>query len=126
MDDRRGAARWELVLPVRYLIHPSYKEGYGHTRNLSTMGAQLENVERHASGDVIDLMFSTGEGSENSIRVEGRVVWQVPAADSYQECNFLTGIEFTKIQDRFKKKILDYVMETKPEQVRARWWGDWK
>lgn len=124
MDNRRGATRWEIVLPVRYLNHPGHKEGYAHTRDLSTRGALLESVERHASGDKIDLMFRTGEGPENNIRAEARVVWQAPARDSYQECNFLTGIEFTKIRDSFKQKILDYVIDTKPEQASERWWGD--
>jgi len=123
MENRREATRWEIVLPVRCLSHPSHREGYAHTRDLSTRGAKLETIERHSSGDKMDLMFQTGEGQDNNICLEARVVWQAPALDSFQECNFLTGIEFTKIRDSFKQKILDYVMETKPEQVRARWWG---
>jgi len=106
------------------LNHPSHKEGYAHTRDLSTRGALLESIERHTSGDKIDMMFQTGEGLENNVSVEAKVVWQAPALDSFQECNFLTGIEFTKIRDSFKQKILDYVIDTKPEQVRKRWWGN--
>jgi len=126
MDERRGVARWEIVLPVRYLNHPSHKEGYAHTRDLSTRGAQLETVERHAPGDKIELMAQTGEGEKNTICLEARVVWQAPAVDSFQEYNFLTGIEFTKIRDCFRQKILDYIIDTKPEQVKERWWGDSK
>jgi len=124
MDERRGATRWEIVLPVDYLNFPSHKEGHAHTRDLSTRGAQLETVEKHGFGDKVDVMFHTGDGMENNVRVEAKVVWQRPAIDSFQECNFLTGIEFTKIRDCFKQKILDYVIETKPEQASKRWWSD--
>ncbi len=124
MDERRGATRWEIALPVRYLSQPGPREGYTHTRDLSMRGAQLESVERHMSGDRIDLMFQVGEEADSNVRVEARVVWQAPALDYNQEHNFLTGIEFTKIRDCFKEKILDYVIDTKPEQVRRRWWSD--
>ncbi|MGE5280297.1 MAG: PilZ domain-containing protein [Deltaproteobacteria bacterium] len=123
MEERREATRWEIVLPVDYLSHPEHKEGHAHTLDMSTRGAQLETLERHQSGDRIDVMFHTGEGMENNVCAEARVIWQRPAPDSLQECNYLTGIEFTKIRDCFKQKILDYVIDTKPEQVHKRWWG---
>ena len=126
MDERRGATRWEIVLPVDYLNLPSHKEGHAHTRDLSTRGAKLETIERHEMGDKVDVMFQTGEGKESKVCAEARVVWQRPAVDSFQECNFLTGIEFTKIRDSFKQRILDYVIDTKPEQVQKRWWGSSK
>ena len=120
MDERRNAVRWNVFMPVRYLDLPDHKEGYAHTKDLSMKGAQIETVERHKVGDVVDMMLDL-PGAQGSMCVEAAVVWQRPSC-SYEECNYLTGLEFRKIRDCHKQAILDFVIDSKPDQVQSRWW----
>ncbi len=122
MIDRRGAIRWDVVLPVRYMGLPSHKEGAARTTDLSLTGACIETVEKHKPGDRLDLMFDVPGTLKGMVCVEADVVWQSGSCRSDQECNYMTGVTFKKIRDCHKQCILDYVIDNKPEQVRQRWW----
>lgn len=122
MDERRGATRWSVCLPVRYLDLPSHKEGSARTKDLSTVGAQVETVEKHKPGDRVDLMLDLPGNATGRVCIEANVIWQANQAASEEGCNYLTGLEFKRVRDCHKQTILDYVIDNKPEQVRSRWW----
>ncbi len=122
MEEKRSAMRWSVVLPVRYLGITTHKEGLAKTRDLSTTGVRLLMVEKHDPGDRLEMMLDMPESSNGSVCADADVVWQQESSDLKEECNYLTGLVFRKIRDCDKQRILDYVIDNHPQQIRPRWW----
>jgi c-di-GMP-binding flagellar brake protein YcgR len=106
---------------MRYLSLAKHNEGSGRTRDLSTRGAQVEMVERHATGDRLEIILDLPDSSQG-ICIDADVVWQSKSECVEEECNYKTGLVFKRIRDCHKQEILDYVIDRHPEQSRARWW----
>jgi hypothetical protein len=122
MEEKRKAVRWNIVLPVRYLGISTHREGTAKTRDLSTIGARLEMVEKHKPGDRLEIMLEIPDSNNGSVCAEADVVWQQGSLQLGEECNYLTGLVFRKIRDCHKQCILDYVVDNRPQQIRQRWW----
>ena len=122
MNEQRNATRWNVVLPVRYKGITTSKEGAARTRDLSTQGVRLEMVERHNPGDRMDMLLEIPGSRSGSVCVEADVVWQKAVADLQEECNYLTGLVFSRIRDCHKQSILDYIIDNHPDQHRQKWW----
>lgn len=121
MDERRNSIRWNIALPIRYIGCLKHNEGFAHTKDLSTTGACVETVEKHAPGDHLSLIVEL-PGEEGLISIDAGVVWQRSFKDLKEEYNYLTGLVFRKIRDCHKQSILDYVIDHHPEQLKNRWW----
>jgi hypothetical protein len=79
-------------------------------------------VDRHKQGDRLDMVLDIPGDSSGPFCVEADVVWQKASCVSEEECKFLTGVVFSRIQDHHKKCLLDYVSENHPQEFRSRWW----
>lgn len=121
MDEKRASIRWNIILPIRYLGFVKHNEGYARTKDISTTGACVEMVEKHAPGDRLNVMFEFPE-VEETVCVESEVIWQKPSQGFQEEYNYLTGMVFRRIRDHHKQCILDYVIDHYPQQLRDRWW----
>lgn len=125
-EDRRGAVRWKVALPVRYCRMDRHSEGACRTADLSLTGARLAMVEKHRAGDSLRMMLELPGSSKGPVPVEADVVWQNGENELSQECNYLTGIMFRKIRDYQKEWILDFVNTNCFDQMSAHWWNGLK
>ncbi|MFA5038046.1 MAG: PilZ domain-containing protein [Candidatus Omnitrophota bacterium] len=121
MDERRSSVRWNISLPIRYMGCSKHNEGFAHTRDLSTTGACVETVEKHKAGDHLNVMLEF-PGDKDRVCIDSEVVWQKASQGLKEEYNYLTGLVFRKIRDSHKQCILDYVIDSHPDQLRNRWW----
>ncbi len=130
MDEKRGATRWRVTLPVRYFGASAenhyHTEGVCRTRDFSMLGARLAMIEKQLPGNQIRLMVEVPESNKGPLCIEADVVWQLEVNELYEECNYLTGVVFTKIRDYHKQWLLDYVNSHFPEEFRANWWNGLK
>jgi hypothetical protein len=121
-EDRRGAIRWQVSLPVRYYSHLRPNEGCSHTQDLSTLGAKLAMVEKHRVGDQLSLVLDIPDQGNGPVCFDANVVWQRELDGLEQDCKYMTGIEFRRIRDCHKKSILGHVSKNFPNQFVAKWW----
>jgi len=83
-NNDRSAARVEAVRKINYKIRKPL-EGEGFTQNISEGGCCLMLNEELAPGSVIEMDFGPLNGTSQSVRATGKVVWQR---------EYLTGIRF--------------------------------
>lgn len=84
VDNERLNSRVEAVRKISYRIRKPLA-GEGFTQNISEGGCCLMLNEELAPGSVIELDFGPLNGSSESVRAVGKVVWQN---------DDLTGIRF--------------------------------
>jgi hypothetical protein len=122
MDEKRRAARWNVVLPVRYFGATSrHKEGVCKTQDVSVGGARLAMVEKHKIGDRLEMIVEIPQESAPAC-IDADVVWQKKACNSDEECNYMTGVVFRRIDDCHKSSILGYVSSNHTQEFRRHWW----
>ncbi|MEK7849296.1 MAG: PilZ domain-containing protein [Candidatus Omnitrophota bacterium] len=123
MNENRKAVRWNIILPVRYVGLSRHTESSAMTRDLSLFGAKLAMVERHRPGDKLEMMLDMPAGDKNnSMRVDADVVWQKPACDFEEGCNYMTGVVFRNVRDCHKQSLVEYVSLNHPQEFRQHWW----
>ena len=121
-EDKRGAIRWQVVLPIRYINQRKATEGWCHTQDLSTLGAKLAMEERHKPGDHMTMILDIPNSGTGKVCVDADVVWQKEGKDYLQECKYLTGVAFRRIMDCHKKSIIDYILNNFPSLYTQKWW----
>ncbi len=123
MNENRKAVRWNIILPVRYVGLSRHTESSAMTRDLSVLGARLAMVERHRTGDKLEMMLDMPAGdSSHPMCVDADVVWQKAACDSKEECNYMTGVVFRNIRECHKKDLAEYVSLNHTHEFRQHWW----
>lgn len=123
MEEKRCVTRWEIVLCARYAGMTTHGVGVCNTSDINMLGARLMMPERHNQGDRIALLLDV------PYKVDGRpadigadIVWQEDGDKGAQEVCFATGVLFTRISDRDRKSILDYISTYYARKFRQNWW----
>jgi hypothetical protein len=122
MDEKRASVRWKVALPVRYLGLNKHSESAARTQDLSISGARLSMVEKHRIGDKLEMMLEVPQESNRPLCIEANVVWQREDSNLEDECNYMTGVVFRKINDCCKSSLLEYVSANHPQEFRQHWW----
>ncbi len=122
MDEKRGSIRWKVALPVRYVGLSKHTESSARTQDLSISGARLAMVEKHKTGDRLEMVLDVPQASNGPICIDADVVWQRASCDLNEECNYLTGVVFRRISECCKKNLVEYVHVSHPREFRQHWW----
>lgn len=123
MEEKRCVTRWEIVLRARCIGMTTHGESVCNTQDINTLGARLMMPERHNSGDRIKLLLDvSGKVDCHPADIGADIVWQKNSEKSGREACFATGVLFTRISDRDRKSILDYISTHYACQFRQNWW----
>lgn len=113
---KRNYPRAQLSLKVKYQS-PSSTGKDGFTGTMGGGGVFIETVNPFPLGNEIVLDFAL-PGKAGHVRVEGVVVW-VRSGFEAKDLKPGMGVQFKKVQDEDRDKILDLVMRIlmgKPEE----------
>ena len=105
--ERRTAERFDARIPIEYQAG----EGdflFENTENISKGGLFVATPTPEKLGTVLELRFKN-PGTDESIKVEGEVVWANDPEDGKDHPNPGMGIQFLKMDEETKEAVLRLV-----------------
>ncbi len=117
MGEQRGAGRWEIGRQAKIKLAGAYAFAVCHIKDLSFKGVQITLRIKLAQDTPFNFSLSLAE--DLILDIEGWVAWE-KTIDGYH----LYGLNFTKITDKDKDKIYQFIHRDFSRQVQSKWWPD--
>lgn len=122
--ERRSFFRMDCRLPVQYRVLDSAELddseqssfGKSYTRDISGGGVRIITKEAYKAGTNIEAYIEI----DRIICFSGTVVRSIQVRKR-GEIMYETGIEFNRIENRDREKIISYVFETQRERLKRGW-----
>lgn len=102
MDERRMFKRFNVEIPIKFLVVEENKEGIGKIMDISAGGVGLViTFERMQPLSHLDMWLEMPENQE-PFHVSGQVVW----IRQVQPCVYRIGVQFDKVDFMGMSKVL--------------------
>ena len=114
-QNNRQTIRWQVNTDALLKLDQRQELLNCHVNDINYKGLQFCVKEELAQDK--SLKFNIALSEDFSLDIESRVVWRKKIADSS-----VYGLYFTKIKDRDKEKIYQFVRKLSPKELNKQWW----
>jgi len=117
MDERRQIPRWEIKKDAKLWFPQTQDFSLGIIEDIHLKGMCLSSTKPLPKEDPLRMSFALGENFE-FIKVEAQIPW-------FKEIqgHFMYGLSFSKIADRDKDRVYQYICTNCYDQVKNKWWS---
>jgi len=108
-EDRRKFTRYEMTLPISYVLEGENIIHKSTTKNVSSFGIRFESPKPLKEGVGLELKLELPK-APNPVHVQGKLVW-VRKTTLEDNCPYDIGMEFVKIEEDNKNTFLKFLCD---------------
>ena len=118
MDERRQLPRWEIKKEAKVWMPQT--QGFSHCmiEDMHLKGMRVSFNRRLAGQGPISLSFAIGDNFD-LIKIEAEIPW-----DKEEQGRYVYGLSFSKITDKDKERLYQYINANCFDQFKKKWWGE--